>query len=137
MKVFFDTSAIAKRYIDEIGTEIVIDICQKTTELYLCSICVPEFISVISRLKREGRITQSQFNNIKKTFLVEIVDATILQITPEIIINSVHLLEKYSLRTLDSLHISCGKLIKPDLFVSGDKRQLEAAMSEGLKIMSV
>jgi hypothetical protein len=137
MKALFDTSAFAKRYIEENGSDIVTELCQKTNELYLCSLCVPEFISVLSRLKREGKISLSQYNTIKKNFLLDIRDATILQINQEVIVGSIKLLEKHPLRTLDSLHIACAQIVNLDLFVSGDKRQLEAALSEGLKILSV
>ncbi|MDQ2993738.1 MAG: type II toxin-antitoxin system VapC family toxin [Pseudomonadota bacterium] len=133
----FDTSAFAKRYIDEYGTDAVIDVCQKTSELLLCSLCVPEFISVLARLKRENKITSLQYKKIKTAFLLDIKDAVICQISQEIIIKSVPLLEKYTLRTLDSLHISSAQIMLPDLFVSADKRQLEAAKGEGLKVLSV
>lgn len=137
MRVMFDTSAFAKRYIMENGSDKVVEICQETTELLLCSLCIPEFISVIARLKRERKITPIQFKKIKTAFLMDIRDATICQITQEVIIKSVPLLEKYTLRTLDALHTASAQLTSPDLFVSADKRQFEAALGAGLKVISV
>lgn len=137
MRVMFDTSAFAKRYIAENGSDKVEEICKETTELLLCSLCIPEFISVIARLKREGKITTQQFKKIKTAFLMDIRDATICQITQDVIVKSVPLLEKYTLRTLDSLHTATAQSMRPDLFVSADNRQIEAASSEGLHVISL
>lgn len=133
----FDTSAFAKRYIAENGSDKVVDICQDATELYLCSLCIPEFISVLARLRRERKITLPQFKKIKTAFLKDIKDASLCQITEEVIVKSVPLLEKYSLRTLDALHTASAQCVSPDLFVSADKRQREAALGEGLTVISV
>lgn len=105
--------------------------------LYEVSLCIPEFISVIARLKQERKITPIQYKKIKAAFLMDIKDATICQITQEVIIKSVPLLEKYTLRTLDALHAASAQLVSPDFFVSADKRQLEAISKEGLKAVSV
>jgi predicted nucleic acid-binding protein len=133
----FDTSAFAKRYIAEDGSDNIVELCQKTTELLLCSLCVPEFISVIARLKREHKITPAQFKKIKTAFLMDIRDATICQVTQEVIVKSIPLLEKYKLRTLDAIQTASAQLVLPDLFVSADKRQSDAAISEGLNVESV
>jgi hypothetical protein len=48
MRVFFDTSAFAKRYIEEPGTDKVIEICRQAEHLVLCVICLPEMISTFN-----------------------------------------------------------------------------------------
>ncbi len=35
---------------------------------------------------------------------------------------------------MDALHLGCALLVKPDLFVSSDRRQIEAAEREGLMV---
>ena len=80
MRVMFDTSAFAKRYIAEEGSDKIVKICQETTELFLCSLCLPEFISVIARLKRERKITSNQYIKIKTAFLTDIKDATLCKL---------------------------------------------------------
>ena len=44
------------------------------------------------------------------------------------------LLEKNSLRTLDAIHLASALILKPDLFVSADKRQITAAKKSSLKV---
>ena len=53
MRVFFDPSALAKRYVDEAGAAEVLDWCDRAGELALAVTAVPELISAFSRLRRE------------------------------------------------------------------------------------
>jgi len=45
VKTFFDSLALAKRYVDEQGSQAVDDLCMDASELALGVICVPEIIS--------------------------------------------------------------------------------------------
>ena len=56
MRVFFDASAFAKRYVEEQGSEQVLQWCDRSTELALSVVVVPELISAFCRLRREGKL---------------------------------------------------------------------------------
>ena len=133
MKVFLDSSAWAKRYIEEPGSAQVEDICLKAEDVNLSILCLPEIISAFCRLRREKRISESQFRLLKRTFFAEIQDIRFINITPKIITQSLMLLEKYPLRTLDALQIACAKAAHIDLFVTADRQQGRAAEKSGLK----
>lgn len=51
MRVFFDSSAFAKRYVREEGSELVLYWCDQATELCLYGIALPEIISAFCRLQ--------------------------------------------------------------------------------------
>ncbi len=74
MRVYFDSSAFAKRYIDETGTETVLAWCERASELALSVIAVPELISAFCRLQREGRLTDAQYQIIKRALMLDIAD---------------------------------------------------------------
>jgi predicted nucleic acid-binding protein len=59
--LFFDSSAIAKRYADEIGSAWVISITDPAAGniTYLTRITEVEVVSAITRRAREGRISAS------------------------------------------------------------------------------
>ncbi len=59
MKAFFDTSAFVKRYVNEVGSEKVAEICKQADELALSIICFPEMISTLNRLIREGKLEKA------------------------------------------------------------------------------
>ncbi|MDL5046520.1 type II toxin-antitoxin system VapC family toxin [Oscillatoria amoena NRMC-F 0135] len=89
MKTFFDSSAFAKRYIDEKGSPLVDAVCQNTDELALCVICVPEIISALNRRVREKSISSSDYITAKKQFLDDVRDAVIVNLTNDVISLSV------------------------------------------------
>ncbi|MCG8338288.1 MAG: type II toxin-antitoxin system VapC family toxin [Proteobacteria bacterium] len=133
MKTAIDSSAFAKRYVNEIGSDQLHKMLQSTTELALCVIIVPEITSGLNRRKREGFLSLEDYNLAKKQLLNDVRDATILQITPAVVIQSIKLLESNGLRAMDSLHIACALEWKADQFLTSDKRQFEAASNAGIK----
>ena len=134
MKVFFDSSALAKRYLEETGSEEVEKICFKAEAVILSILCVPEIISAFARLRRENKLSIQQFTELKRVFLVEIEDTQLINISSVIIKHSVELLEQYSVRTLDALHIACAGAVEVDLFVTADRRQMDAANALGFAV---
>ena len=134
MKTFFDSSAFAKRYIEEPGSDRVEELCYHSGSLALSAICLPEIISALNRRLRENNITENDYLIAKNQLLDEISDVSIINITPTVIHKSIELLEENILRTLDALHIACAIEWQPDLFVSSDRRQTEAAKKAGLAI---
>ena len=137
MKTFFDSSAFAKRYVEEDGSQLVDDICQETTELSLSIICVPEIISALNRRIREKRLSQRDYSKIKRQLSDDVGDATIINLIPEVIAASTKLLEVSPLRAMDALHVACAVIWRTELFVSSDKQQVAAAKKAGLKIKFV
>ena len=137
MRIFFDSSAFAKRYIEEPGSEKVEDLCAQATELGVSLICLPEVISGLCRLSRDSILTRSQYEVTKRALLKDFEDITVCNITPAVIGQTIHILETNTLRTLDALHIGCALEWKAEVFVSSDLRQISAAKKIGLKVVKV
>ena len=133
MKLSVDSSSFAKRYIQEVGSDELDDFLQNASELALCVILVPELISGLNRLLREGALADIDYRKAKRLLLDDIRDATILQLTPAVISRSVKLLEENVLRAMDALHVACALEWTADIFVTSDRRQLEAAINSGLR----
>lgn len=137
MKVFLDTSAFAKRYVAEQGSDKVLELCQQADSLIVSVICLPELISTLSRLLRENKFAKADYQKLKGDAMADMADIDICQITPAILSSVIPLLETYPLRAMDALHIACALAIEPDFFISADHRQLLAARKAGLKIVDV
>lgn len=132
MKVVFDSSAFAKRYIAEPGSERVDDILQNATQLGLSALCVPEIISALNRRVRERVLPAAGYEQAKAQLAADVGDAVILHLTPEVIATAVTLLENHPLRAMDALHVAGALVWQADLFVTADRRQLVAAQQSGL-----
>lgn len=137
MKVFFDTSAFVKRYVEEPGTDKVLDVCDQAEKLVLSVICLPEMISTLNRLVREGKLPGADYRRVRDFILKDIEDVDICYVTPEVVMRTIMCLENNMLRAMDALHLGCALAVEPDLFVSSDRRQIEAAVKEGLTTMEV
>lgn len=137
MKVFLDTSAIAKRYVAEPGSDKVIALCQQADSLVVSVIYLQELISTLSRLVREKKLTKVDYRKLKGDAMADLADVDICQITPDVLVSVVSLLESHPLRAMDALHVACALAVEPDIFVSADHRQLSAARKAGLKIVDV
>ena len=137
MKVFLDTSAFAKRYVTEQGSDKVIALCLKADILVVSVICLPELISTLSRLVREKTLAKADYRKLKQDAMTDLADVDICNITSEILAAVVSLMESHPLRTMDALHVACALAVIPDVFVSADHRQLSAARKAGLKTIDV
>ncbi len=137
MKVLFDSSSFAKRYIEEKGSQKVEEICQQTTSLGVSVILVPEIISGLARYKKEGILSPHNYNLAKNNLLQDIKDAQIINLTPKVIVHSITLLENNLLRTMDALHIACALEWGAEHFVSSDKRQIKADRKTSLNVIAI
>jgi predicted nucleic acid-binding protein len=137
MLSFFDSSAFAKRFIEESGSDEIEKICRESESIALSSICFPEIVSALNRRVRENSISKKEYLLIKERIIEEFESIEIINVVPEVIAKSISLLEKYNLRTLDSIHIASAIILKPDLFISADQRQILAAKKAGLKVKYV
>ena len=137
MRVFFDSSAFAKRYVDETGTAEVLAWCDKATELALSVIAVPELVAAFRRLVREKRLTEKQYAQLKADLRADLVDALLCDTSPQVVQRAIDALEVVPLRSMDAVHIGSALVCGADVFVSADARQSAAAERLGLRVVTV
>ena len=137
MRLFFDSSAFAKRYVSEQGSDAVLQWCDNATEIGLAGIAITEIISAFCRLQREGKITATQYRQLKAKLFADVEDVAICDTTPAVMRQAIISLEGNVLRGMDALHIGCAVVFAAEVFVSGDERQCDAAAKAGLRVVKV
>lgn len=137
MKTFLDSSAFAKRFIDEPGSDAVESVCLAASELGLCVTCVPEILSAMNRRLRERRLNREHYERMKQHLLEDVADAMIVDLTPAVIAATVTVLETSAVRAADAMHIAAATAWGAELFVSADRRQCAAARKSGLRVKAV
>ena len=75
MRVFFDTSALTKRYVEEVGSEQVRALCAEADALGVSVLVLPELISTLCRLVREGRLSSEDYRSLKFAVQADLSDA--------------------------------------------------------------
>jgi predicted nucleic acid-binding protein len=137
VKTYFDSSAFAKRFVDEGGSDKVEDACTQASELGLSVICVPEIVSALNRRHRERGLTGHQYAEAKQHLIDDVRDASIINLTVPVVSSAITVLEAGPIRAMDALHIACALEWGADLFVSSDKKQLTAARRAGMPVKKV
>jgi uncharacterized protein len=132
VKTFFDSSAFAKRYVEETGSQLVDSLCQGAAEVALSVLCVPEIISALNRRVREGLLMDREYREAKQYLSQDIRDAVIVNLVPQVVSTGTKVLEASPVRAADALQIACALEWEAELFVSADKRQISAAKKAGL-----
>ncbi len=137
MRIYMDSSAFAKRYIDEPGTARVRTLLELADELFLSMLTLPEVAGALNRIRREGRLTDADYSGCRQRLLADLEGASVIAITPAVLSSAVRCLERVPLRAADSVHVAAALEANPDRFVSANHRQVKAARAMGLAVEDV
>jgi len=83
VKVFFDTSALSKRYVEESGSEQVRALCADADALGVSILVIPELISTLCRLVREGRLSPDHYQSLKSAVQADLADADLCDLSQD------------------------------------------------------
>lgn len=137
MRVFLDSSALAKRYIAEPGSEAVRAICRDAEEIVLSAVCLPEMISALNRLRREGKMGEDVYLDLKTRIQDDLTEVELTGLTQEVLRSAITCLERSTIRTLDAIHVATAKEQACDVLVSADRRQCTTAGDMGLCVVDL
>jgi predicted nucleic acid-binding protein len=140
--LFFDTSALVKRYYDEPGTEFVDSlVTDDDTKVVLTSIAVIETVSAFRRKYNRDGISDNLLDDLLASFFEEALSEFLILPTEESLLgNSFELVLEDDLRTLDSLQLSAALSVSENVedfaFVGADKELVSVAESKGLETIN-
>jgi predicted nucleic acid-binding protein len=137
VRTFFDSSALAKRYVQERGSDVVQRALAEAAEAAVSLVCPLEITSALSRLFRQGLISAAQYDMAKNALFEDIEDMSVCAVSVPVVHSAIDLIERHPLRTLDALHVASALEWRADLFVSSDRRQVVAAAKSGLRVLQV
>jgi predicted nucleic acid-binding protein len=144
---YVDTSALVKRYHDEIGTDVVnvlVDaIASGRANGVILSLALTETISTLHRKMNERVLDKGLFDKLITVLYEELQHFTILSLDDRKVVSSITYIMQYSLNSADALHLTAAVMARQSMaakddyvFVSCDKRLLTAAKKEKLSILN-
>ena len=138
--IFFEASAFAKRYFREVGSERVNELCGGQDFVSSLSILHCQLISALNRKRRERALPRGAYRSLKQRIQEDLQKIHTVPADAELIRRSLGLSDAHPLKALDSLYLAAGlslqeSLKAPILFVSADRRLLQAARAEGLRVL--
>jgi hypothetical protein len=133
--VFLDSSALAKRYLEEDGSDRVAELWAAATTVGISTLCPIEVVSALTRQRRENRMNMAQYALARASLFEDVDGVSVLALTAEVVSRAIELIEEaWPLRALDALHVASAMHWSADLFVSADRRQCAAARGAGLQV---
>ena len=144
MKYFFDSSAIVKRYITEVGSDWVKTVVknQPKKNLYLSFVTGAEATAAFAKRHRNGDIRTSDYNTVRKVFQRHFQRRyTLLRVTKDVIQKAMDLTHNHPLRGFDAIQLATALISENNLkrsglpgitFVCADKNLCNAARAEDL-----
>lgn len=132
MNIFLDTSALVKRYVKESGTDQLLEILKNADQIFVSILAIPETFSLINRLKREKNLEAAEYQRLKNLIAQDFSNLQICELSPEVIKESITILEHHQIKTLDALQLSCALICATQNFISADQQQLAIAMKLNL-----
>ncbi|HEX9875937.1 MAG TPA: type II toxin-antitoxin system VapC family toxin [Gammaproteobacteria bacterium] len=134
---YFDTSALIKRYVEELGRREVLQLLRKN-DCVVSAVLPVEVRSALRRRVAEKTLDEKRVPAILKRLAADRPFWTVVEVSGEVLAAAETLSAAHPLRALDAIHVASAQLFaartaSPKLiFVSADLRQTTAAAARGM-----
>ena len=137
MKLYLDTSALVKLYVEEEGSPVVRSAVEQASFVATSALAYVEARAAFVRRSYEKEISAAAYRTIKQDLDADWHHYLVVEITNSLILESARLAEVHRLRAYDAVHLAaaktvCGKLQDTFIFGCWDHRLEKAAIKEGL-----
>lgn len=137
MIVYFDASALVKRYVDEPGADRVRALFSREPVVATAIITRAEVAAALAKARRMRRLNSQGADSALQSFEKDWEDIARIQLTESIVEQAVQLAWKHGLRGYDSVQLASAlfwrsQLDNASLLATFDRELWEAAKSENL-----
>ena len=141
---FLDSSALAKRYIAEVGSAWIRDLTNPLARnhLLIARITWVEVLSALARRQREGNMTPGEVAQVTQTFRYDLdMQYRVSELDQALAVAAGELVTRHPVRAYDAVQLAAALRIQAGLaqvtspaltFLSADDRLLAIARAEGL-----
>lgn len=143
---YLDTSAVVKRYAQEVGTAWITALTDPASghDLYTVRLTGPEPISALFRKARSGEVLADEAARSARSFRADWQHQyQIVEVDASVAEQAMELAEMRGLRGYDAVHLAAAVALQdirqairlpPLTFVSSDAQQLHAALERGFPV---
>ena len=134
MRIFCDTSALAKRYVQEPGSEELEELFTSiATEMFISTLAFVEIASALGRKLRNKEIAEAKVGEAIKE-LEEDWYEVFAKIPVEDMLaeKAAAIALEYSLKGADAVHLASALVIGAELFVAADNKLIHVAGKMGI-----
>lgn len=140
--LFFDSSALLKRYIVERGTERVLELVDGNDRITVSRLAHVEIVSVVVRRAKGGDIDEDHASEVISTLEEELrTRFSVTEVQSSTLTRAVDLVKSRGLKAADAIQLVCGLAAASGTnrdgfaFVCSDVALNMAAQEEGLRVL--
>ena len=143
--LYFDASALIKRYSQETGTPLVNEVFRllPRSRMTCSTLGILEIVSILVRKRNDGRLNQTLFEQAMIEFRAEVIDHeefSAASVSDALLLSALDLIAKHNLNATDAVILRSALNLQQVLREAGDelmlwtsdKRLVRAAQGEGL-----
>ena len=139
MRLYLDTSALLKLYVEEDDSDFVEGAVQDAETTVTSIMTYVETRAAFSRRRRDGSLTLADYHRVVREFEREWERYFVIPVTDSMIKSAGKLAETHGLRGYDALHLASAdyfreKTNEPVIFGCWDSRLEAAARRQGLQL---
>ena len=139
--MYFDSSAIVKRYLEEAGSDTVNKMVNEASVIATSQLTYPEIVSAFAKKQRGRDISRDNYVKALNEFEREWDYFFIIKFHDEFFSTIRKLIERHALRAADSIHLASALWLKQSVkenvtFVASDGILLSAARAEKLSAVN-
>ena len=134
MRIFCDTSALAKRYVQEPGSEELMELLSSiTSEIFISTLAFVEFASAMGRKLRDKEITKAKVGEAIKELENDWYEVFAkIPLEDMLAEKAATIALEYSLKGADSVHLATAQFTDAELFVASDNKLIRVAKKMGI-----
>ena len=134
MRILLDTSALAKRYVQEPGSEELEQLLASiTTEVFVSTLVFVQFASAMGRKFRDKEIAKvpasAAIRELEKDWYEVFIKIPLEDTLAE---TAASIALEYSLKGADAVHLASAKVAGAELFVASDNKLIRVAKKMGI-----
>jgi uncharacterized protein len=140
LKLYLDTSALVKLYVEEKGSATVREVVTRAETIATTVIAYVEARAAFARRRREGRLSRTHYRRTIQDLQSDWDRYLRLEVTTELIQTAAELTAIHPLRAYDAIHLASAKILQerlqgPIIFGCWDSNLSAAAKHEGLSLV--
>lgn len=140
MRLYLDTSALVKLYVDEEGSPLLRSAVDRAALVATSAIAYVEARAAFVRRRHEGGLSTGDYRRIVRDLDTDWDRYLVVEMTDSLIREGARLAEAYRIRAYDAVHLASavtlyGRLAQIVVFASWDFEQEKAAKAEGLDLL--
>lgn len=139
--IYFDSTALVKRYIEEDGSDEVNGLLEKQSDAVVSRLAYPEIMSAITCRHKAKEIETGAFELIKKAFKSDWAFFVVIEFHAVVFQFIDEMVAKYALKGADSVHLCSALWLRRAtgedvVFVASDLELIEAAKAEKFHVFN-